>query len=107
MDWNTVTAADVQTALREITGLEGVTVSGDTTDGMDVAMYGIQSPLQLVSSPPPGGVIDVSYGVGVPFSPLIARGDKLIDSSKHLTVKEVIEIPDLGGEIMGYRVRVE
>ncbi len=44
---------------------------------------------------------------GVLFDPLILRGDKLLDGSKVYTIKEVIELPDIGGDTMGYRCRVE
>ncbi len=45
--------------------------------------------------------------VGTLFSPLILRGDKLLDGSKSYTIKEIIEMPDVGGDVLGYRVRVE
>ncbi len=52
-------------------------------------------------------LVTLAESMSVPWSPVILRGDKIIDGSKHLTIKEIIEIPDLGGETMGWRVRVE
>lgn len=43
-----------------------------------------------------------------PPDPAIKKGDKIVDTVLGgMTIKEIIEIPDLGGAIMGYRVRAE
>lgn len=42
------------------------------------------------------------------FSPVIKRGDKIVhDLYGSMAIDEVIEMPDIGGEIMGWRVRCE
>jgi hypothetical protein len=42
------------------------------------------------------------------LSPVIKRGDKIIDTTLgHMAIDEIIEVVDLGGDIMGYRVRCE
>ena len=42
------------------------------------------------------------------FSPLVKRGDRIEDATYgSLAIDEIIEMVDLGGEIMGYRVRTE
>lgn len=105
LDWSTATASDVQTALRLLIGLANIAVAG--TGPFHVTMTGIQDPLKLVAIPPAGGVIDVSYGTNLAFDPLIKRGDRLIIGSQLYSAKEIIEMPDLGGEVLGYRVRYE
>ncbi len=105
-------AATIQAALRLISGLESVTVDGDYTLGFTATMYGIQTPVILTVSYGTGmdaldAVATIAYGTNVPFSPILLRGDKLIDGSKIWTVKEIIPLPDLGGDDLGYRVRVE
>lgn len=104
-------ASDIQTALRLITGLGNVTVTGDYTAGFTVNLFGIQTPFTLVGANG-GSVLDASITVatlpiGILPIPLLARGDKLLDGSKSWTVKEIIDMPDLGGDTVGYRVRVE
>lgn len=46
--------------------------------------------------------------IATKFSPVIKKGDKLItDIYGQVTINEIIEMPDLGGSILGYRVRCE
>jgi len=46
--------------------------------------------------------------IAVPFTPVIKRGDKLIDTQLgSMAIDEIIEMYDFGGAIMGYRVRAE
>lgn len=46
--------------------------------------------------------------IATPLTPVIKRGDKIVDAVfGSLAIDEITEMYDLGGEIMGYRVRVE
>jgi len=46
--------------------------------------------------------------IATKFSPVLKRGDKLVDTQLgSLAIDEIIEMYDLGGEILGYRVRCE
>jgi hypothetical protein len=105
------TATEVQLALRDVAGLEGVTVSGNYTSGFTVTMSGIQSPLLLAptqdSTPLNSTIQDVVVSHSL-WSPIIKRGDKIIDTVYgNLAIDEIIEMVDIGGEIMGFRCRME
>jgi hypothetical protein len=49
IDWND-TAADVQTALRALTGLSAITVAGNFTDGFTVTFTGVTAPAELLTA---------------------------------------------------------
>lgn len=105
-------AAVLQTALRLITGLESVVVAGAHTTQFTVTFYGVQSPLAITATNVVGEELDediaISAGAGVPFSPIIKRGDKIIhDLYGHLAIDEIVEMCDIGGMVMGYRIRCE
>lgn len=104
-------ANGVQSSLRLVTGLEQVVVAGNYTNGFTFTMFGVQDPLMLVATDG-GSPLDATMSVAVAPNgampvPLLARGDKLIDAGKSSTIKEIIEMPDLGGDVMGYRVRID
>ncbi len=107
------TASDIQDALRDITGLEYVTVTGDSASGFVIAMIGVDSPLLLVLDTESGTPdLDVDGEISISghqaFEPRIKRGDKIIDTEfGHMAIDEIIEMVDIGGSIMGYRVRME
>ena len=43
-----------------------------------------------------------------PLTPLIKRGDKIVDTEYgSMAIDEIMEMVDLGGSVMGWRVRVE
>jgi hypothetical protein len=49
-----------------------------------------------------------AYGYEPITSPTIKRGDKIVDALLGtLTVDEIMEMYDLGGTILGYRVRAD
>ncbi len=110
-------AAAVQVALRAITGLEYVTVTGDFTVGFLVTLIGVENASPLTSSldtPPLADVDDeevvITIGVysSTPWSPIIKRGDKIIDSVYgSMAIDEIVEMVDIGGAIMGFRCRME
>lgn len=104
-------ANGVQSSLRLVTGLGQVVVTGNYTDGFAFTMFGVQAPLLLMATDG-GSPLDAVMSIAVAPNgampvPLIARGDKIIDAGKSSTIKEIIEMPDLGGDVMGYRVRVD
>jgi len=111
------TSGEVQTALRTITGLEAVTVSGSVASGFTVVFVGVQIPPLLTYDM---GVIpltdadleEVDLTIAMsgysPWDKKLLRGDKIIDSVYgSMAVDEIIEIPDMGGGVMGYRIRCE
>lgn len=109
-------AANVQTALRLLAGLENVTVTGSilSTTGLNIVMIGIQTPSvftvlsTMTDVDDEDVVVTVSAGAYVAWSPMIKRADKIIDSVYgHLAIDEIIEIVDIGGAIMGFRCRCE
>ena len=103
-------AADVQTALRALTGLESVTVTGNFSSGFVVAFIGVQSPSLLVyalDASPLNATISIAEYDGEQWETVIKRGDKIVDSLGHLAIDEIIEMVDIGGSVMGYRVRTE
>ena len=112
-----VNAAAVQTALRLLAGLSAVTVSGSVASGFTVVFPGTSSqPIlilpadhaTLVDSDTDAVEISVLQTYSAWTAPILKRGDKIVDSVfGSLTIKEVIEIVDLGGSVMGFRVRAE
>lgn len=108
--WDDV-AADVQTALQAITPLAGVTVTGNYTNGFLVTFGGVESPLLLSSSldvTPLNATITIAVSDNVLWSPRIKRGDKIVDSIYgSMAIDEIIEMVDIGGAVMGFRVRCE
>lgn len=37
----------------------------------------------------------------------VEKGDRIIEGSNHYTIDEIIDMHDVGGAVMGYRVRCE
>jgi hypothetical protein len=105
------TAANIQTALRLISGLSAVTVTGNFTSGFLVTFFGVSTPVLLTSTldaTPLNATITIMDSLGIVWSPIIKRGDKIIDSTYgHMAIDEIIEMVDIGGEIIGYRCRCE
>ena len=105
------TFAEVQTALRAVAGLSNVLVTGSFSAGFLVNFVGIQDPLAITSVaqvPALDKTISVANSKGVLWSPVIKRGDKIVDQIYgSLAIDEVTEIIDIGGTIMGYRCRSE
>lgn len=111
------TNADVETALQAISGLENVTVTGNFTSGFLITFIGVNAPtilsygmetpaLQNVSNQ--NVVITIAFSDSVAWSPKILRGDKIVDTIYgSMAVDEIVEMVDLGGAVMGYRVRAE
>lgn len=104
-------AATIQTILRVIPALANVLVTGDVTTGFLVTFVGIQTPASLVSFTvllPIDSAISIAPSTSVLWSPVIKRADKIIDSVYgSMAIDEIVEMVDIGGDIMGFRVRME
>lgn len=102
-------ASDIQTALRLISGLEAITVTGDTAAGFLVAFIGVQTPLAITATGDIDFVQIITIANSTPVTwplPVIKRADKILDDIYGiLTIDEIIEMTDLGGAIMGFRIR--
>lgn len=104
-------AAVVQTELRGLPNLNNqIEVTGSFAAGFTVKFYNVQAPELLVASQdvaPLDAEISISIS-SVLWDPIIKRGDRIIDSVLgQLAIDEIIDIHDLGGDVMGYRVRTE
>lgn len=104
-------ATAVQVAVRTIPGYEDVTVTGSFDVGFTIKMINVSNPLKLNMTDNHLDDLDTfaaDYTTErVAWSPLIKRGDRIEDSETGSAgIIEVQEINDMGGTVMGYRVRV-
>lgn len=109
------TSGAIQTALRALPGLSAAVVIGSIPQGLLVTFSGMSSqPLILIPADSTLADID-SENVTITVTQAyqawtrkIKKADKLLDPNYGpLTVDEVIEMPDLGGSTMAFRVRCE
>lgn len=112
LDFN-CTAVDIQTALRAITALENCVVTGSFLLGFTITFVGFDT------APAMGQVVDTTLkfedeGVNASWvktstlwSDLLKKGDRIVDGSKNWTVGDIMEMNDIGAEVMAYRVRCE
>lgn len=105
------TAADVQTALRLLTPLANVLVTGSFNTGFLITFVGFQT-FPALGSIPVSTLMESGTSVAwaftnssVVWAEPLKKGDRLIDGSKTWTVIEVQEMNDLGAVVMGYRAR--
>lgn len=108
------TAADIQTELRLIPGLQNIEVTGDNNIGFTFLFAGFQAAplgITIVNSTLVDVLLDpvvTSFVEGFSGWSGIKRSDRILDSIYgNLTIDEIVEMVDLGGSIMGYRVRTE
>jgi len=108
-------AADIQTALRLLAGLSNVLVEGSYVLGFSIVFNGFNAePLALTvtnstlqDNTPAAVTTTITNGFEL-WDQRIRRGDKIIDSVYgSQTIDELIEMVDVGGAVMGYRVRCE
>lgn len=101
----------IQAAINAITGCENVTVIGDLeSSSTRIDFVGVKSVSNIsidISALVDTTAATYSYNAIAWPTPLIKRGDRIVSSVGTYTIKEVIEMPDLGGDIIGYRVRYE
>jgi hypothetical protein len=107
------TASDIQTALRLLTNLEDVVVTGSFLLGFTITFVGFSS------APAVGIVIDNTLEESseavetswahttTPWAESVKKGDRILDGSKLWTVDEIMEMHDLGASVIGYRVRCD
>lgn len=112
LSWNS-SAANIQTALRLLTGFESVVVTGSFASGFKVTFSGVSS------APSLGELTDntltiASVAVTATFSntnvaweKTIKRGDIIIDGSNRWTADEIIHMHDVGASVIGYRIRCD
>lgn len=103
--------SDIQAALRLIAGCENVTVVGDLqSSSTQISFIGVKSAANIaldLSSLTGTASATYDYSAIAWPSPEIKRSDKLILANVSYTAVEVIPMYDLGGEVIGYRVRYD
>lgn len=107
------TAADIQTALRLIPALAKVIVTGSFMIGFTIIFAGfsiapdmgilVDSTLEESSEP----VEETWSSLSVPWTELIKKGDRILEGNKLVAVDEIIEMHDLGAQVMAWRVRCD
>lgn len=103
-------ATAVQTALRLIAPLAGVTVTGNYAIGFTVVMLGVNTPYTMTALTGGGMSEEITIAETTPtaWPQTIRRGDKIVDATLGLvTLDEVIELYDIGSAVMAYRCRCE
>lgn len=112
LSWNS-TSANIQTALRLLSGFESVTVTGNFTSGFKVTFSGISSAPTLgvlQDNTLASSLVSVTAtftNTNVKWTKPIKKGDVIIDGANRWTADEVIEMHDIGAIVIGYRVRAE
>jgi len=101
-------AATIQTEVRLLTGFSQTKVTGSFSSGFLFTFSGIstQPPLATIvnSTLDHSGTFSNTY---VPWADKIKKGDRILDGNRLLVVDEIMEMPDLGGQTMAYRVRCD
>lgn len=110
------TSVSLQMAIRLLPDFSNVVVTGDFSAGFAYSFVSSSvSPAALVvssntlqSAVPEAVVTTITTGYLPWTGGFMKRGDRIIDSQYGMqTVDDIIEMHDIGGKIMGYRVRVE
>lgn len=102
------TSTEIETALKLLPGFSNITVTGNFTSGFLITMLGVQNkPVigQLTDS-----TLDTtgSFSSGnSPWADPIKKADRILDGTRVYTIDEIMEMPDLGGQTMAYRCRVD
>ena len=108
-----VTAVEIQTALRLLTGLANVLVTGSFNTGFTIIFVGFDT------FPALGVLSDSSLKesdenvtaswiqTNTAWNEPIRKGDRIIDGSKNWAIDEIIPMHDLGAIVMAYRVRCD
>lgn len=107
------TAADIQTAVRLLSGFSNTLVSGDFTAGFLFTFVGASSPVTLgdvtestLANGADSSLVDTWANTNVPWAKQLVRGDRITDGSNNWTVDEIEEMCDIGAIPMGWRIRV-
>lgn len=101
-------AVDIQTELRLLTGMSSVIVTGSFATGFYITFVGFDNLPglgQVTSSTLDAvGTFSQTY---TKWDDLLKRGDRILDGSKLYAIDEIMEMHDLGTEVMGFRTRCE
>lgn len=107
------TASTIQAAIRASAPLSNVVVTGNFSVGFTILFAGFQteqSAVEIVDN----GLLESLEAVDVtvkrtsePWSDRIKKSDRIMDGSRLWVVDEVIELHDLGAQVMAYRVRCD
>lgn len=104
--------SDIQMAVRLLTGCENVTVVGDLqSSSLRILFVGnktLNAASVDISSLVTTTVVTAQLSSKAWDVPTVRRGDRILNTAGTLfMVTEVVDMPDLGGEIIGLRVRYE
>lgn len=107
-------AAAIQVAVRLLSGLSNVVVTGDFTDGFVFTFVGSSSSTtlgDLTNSTLSNGVdtslVDTWTRLNTLWDKPILKGDRIIDGSSQWSVDEIVHMHDVGASVMGYRCRCD
>jgi hypothetical protein len=99
--------ADLVAITAAIVGVVPDAVVTGTPENYSVVLEGVQVLNSIVATSTLDVVETITAG-NTPWTIPTKRGDRIVDSVYGtMTMDEIIEIVDLGGDIMGYRCRVE
>lgn len=107
-------AAAIQTAVRLLSGLNNVVVTGDFTNGFVFTFVGSSAPVTLgditnstLANGADTSLTDTWTRQNTPWDKLILKGDRIVDGSSQWSVDEIVHMHDVGAELMGYRCRCD
>jgi hypothetical protein len=107
------TALDIETELQALPSMSNVGVTGDFSTGFKIIFYGFQvatglgqvtDNLLTESSNPVSDTWAQSY---LPWSETIKKGDRILEGTRVYAIDEIMEMHDLGAQVMAYRVRAD
>ena len=107
------TAADIQTELRLIPAFVNVIVTGSFNTGFTILFTGISvapslgETVDLALTESSNPVTVVFKNTSLVWADLIKKGDRIIDGNKQWAVDEIMEMYDLGAQVMAFRVRAD
>ena len=107
LNWDD-TFGEIQTALRALAGLEQVLVTGTFSAGFTIVFQGFSTvPTILTLTDNSLDADETVTELKTLFSPLIKKGDRIVDGANLYAVDEIIDMHNLGGNIMGFRCRCD
>ena len=106
-------AATIQTALRLLTPLANILVTGNFTDGFLLTFVGFSATTTLgdvtssTLTESGDAVTDTWTRGNTPWDTLVKKGDRITDGSRTWAIDESIEMHDLGAQVMAFRARAD
>jgi hypothetical protein len=107
------TASDIQTALRLLTPLANVIVTGSFLLGFTITFAGFSvapasGEVNNLSLEQNGSPVSVTFTrTTTKWADPIKKADRIVDGNKVYTVDEIMEMYDLGAQVMAYRCKCE